>query len=76
MRGPEVAARFAAAFCCALDFYVDVDFDFCSRSEQLSDGVAATPLNVARERLDMGARAPGNLARKRLENGALAPGKA
>jgi len=26
---------------------------FCSRSEQLSDGVASTPLNVARERLEI-----------------------
>jgi len=62
-RSSMVSADSAAAVACAFDVDVDVDFDFdyCSRSEQLSGGVASTPLN---------------LARKRLGNGALAPGKA
>jgi len=49
-RSSMVAADSAAAVACAFD--VDVDFDYCSRSEQLSGGVASTPLNVARKRLD------------------------
>jgi hypothetical protein len=60
MRSSKVAGNFSAAVGCAFDF--DAYSDYCSRSEQLSDGVASTPLNVARERLDIGARAPGNLA--------------
>jgi hypothetical protein len=52
-RSSMVAANVAATIGCAFD--VDVHFDYCPRSGQLSDGVAATPLNVARERLDMGA---------------------
>jgi hypothetical protein len=51
-RSSMVAADSAAAIACAIDFAVDVDFDYCSRSEQLSGGVASTPLNVARKRLD------------------------
>jgi len=58
MRSSKVAGNFSAAVGCAFDF----DFDLCSRSEQLSGGVASTPLNVARKRLEKGARAPGNLA--------------
>jgi len=71
-RSSMVAANVAAAIACAFD--VRVDFDDCSRSEQLSDGVAATPSNVARKRLETGAQAPGygrasawKLARKRLD---------
>jgi hypothetical protein len=45
-RSSMVAADSAAAVGCAFDF--DVDFDFCSRSEQLSGGVASTPFNSAR----------------------------
>jgi len=52
----EVVAKFAAASGCAFD--VDVDSDFYPRSGQLSGGVASTPFNSARQRLDM--------ARKRL----------
>jgi hypothetical protein len=44
MRGSMVAADSAAAIGCAFDLH-------CERSEQLSGGVAATPLNVARKRL-------------------------
>jgi len=58
MRSSMVAAGTAAAIGCVFDF--DAYSDYCSRSEQLSDGVASTPLNVARERLDMGAQASGN----------------
>jgi hypothetical protein len=47
-RSSMVAADSAATIACAIDFAVDVDFDYCSRSEQLSGGVASTPLNVAR----------------------------
>jgi len=46
MRGSTAAAESAAAVGCVFD--VDVDFDFCSRSEQLSGGVVSTPLNSAR----------------------------
>jgi hypothetical protein len=58
MAGSEVAAKFAAASGCAFDFDVDVDSDFCPRRGQPSGGVASTPFNSARQRLDM--------ARKRL----------
>jgi len=58
MRGSKVAGNFPAAVGCVFDF----DFDYCPRSGQLSGGVASTPLNVARKRLEKGARAPGNLA--------------
>jgi hypothetical protein len=44
MRSSMVAAETAAAIGCVFD----VDFEYCSRSEQLSGGVASTPLNVAR----------------------------
>jgi hypothetical protein len=47
MRSSMVAARSAAAIACAHDF----GLDSCSRSEQLSGGVASTPLNVTRKRL-------------------------
>jgi hypothetical protein len=43
-RSSMVAADSAAAIVCAFD----VDSDFCSRSEQLSGGVASTPFNSAR----------------------------
>jgi hypothetical protein len=62
-RSSMAAGNFAAAVGCVFD----VDFDYCSRSGQQSDGVASTPLNVARKRLDKGARAPGNAARQRLD---------
>jgi hypothetical protein len=45
-RSARVVADAAASLACAFDF--DVDFDFCSRSEQLSGGVASTPFNSAR----------------------------
>jgi hypothetical protein len=45
-RSSMVAAKFAAAIGCVFDF--DADFDFCSRSEHLSGGVASTPFNSAR----------------------------
>jgi hypothetical protein len=50
-RSSMVAADSAAAIVCAFD--VDLTVDDCSRSEQLSGGVASTPLNPARKRLNM-----------------------
>jgi hypothetical protein len=41
-----VASESAATIACAFDFRVD--FDYCSRSEQLSGGAAQVPLNSAR----------------------------
>jgi hypothetical protein len=65
-RSPMVVANFAAAAGCAFDF--DLISDFCSRSGQLSDGVAATPLNVARSAWQYGvAFTPLNLAHQRLD---------
>jgi hypothetical protein len=52
MRSSMVAAETAAAIACAHDF----GLDSCSRREQLSGGVASTPLNVARKRLTRPAR--------------------
>jgi hypothetical protein len=52
-RSARVAANVAATLCCAFEFDVDVYSDFCSRSEQLSGGVASTPFNSARQRLEV-----------------------
>jgi hypothetical protein len=52
-RSARIVADAAASLACVFDFDVDVYSDFCPRSEQLSGGVASTPFNSARQRLEV-----------------------
>jgi len=65
-RSSMVAAESAAAVACAFD--VDVDFSPMLAQRALSDGVASTPLEVARSAWECWEYS--------VKFGALAPGKA